>query len=64
METQSELHRLAYKLTSDKETANSLLVETTRKALEERKEYTPETSMKHWTSMLMYGIFAERNKES
>ena len=54
---QSELQRLAFKLTADKEEADDLLQDTSLKALENMEKYTPDTNFKAWLYTIMRNIF-------
>ena len=54
---QSELQRLAFKLTADKEEADDLLQDTSLKALENMDKYTPDTNFKAWLYTIMRNIF-------
>ena len=57
LKMQSELQRLAFKLTADKEEANDLLQDTSLKALENIDKYTPDTNFKAWLYTIMRNIF-------
>lgn len=54
---QDELHRFAYKLTSDSSDADDLLQETSLKALDNEDKYMPGTNFKGWMYTIMRNIF-------
>lgn len=61
---QSELHRFAMKLTSDKEEADDLLQETSLKALDNEEKYTPDTNFKGWMYTIMRNIFINNYRKT
>lgn len=54
---QEDLHRFAYKLTTNYEEANDLVQETSLKALDNEDKYTPDTNFKGWVYTIMRNIF-------
>ena len=57
LKIQSELFNLAFKLTSDRNSANDLLQETSLKALMNQEKYQDETNFRGWVYTIMKNIF-------
>ena len=61
---QSELRRVALKLTADTDEANDLLQETSLKALDNEDKYTPDTNFKGWMYTIMRNIFINNYRKT
>ena len=54
---ESDLHRFAYKLTSDRESANDLVQDCVLQALDNHEKFTHAKNLKGWMFTIMRNIF-------
>lgn len=61
---QPDLHRFAYKLTADRDSANDLVQDCMLQALDNREKFTYTKNLKGWMYTLMRNIFVNNYRRS
>ena len=64
LDMQAELHRFAYKLTEDNETANDLVQDCVLKALDNQEKFVHAKNFKGWMYTIMRNIFINNYRRS
>ena len=61
---EQDLHRFAYKLTADRESANDLVQDCLLQALDNREKFTYTKNLKGWMYTLMRNIFVNNYRRT
>ena len=61
---QPDLHRFAYKLTADRESANDLVQDCLLQALDNQEKFTYSKNLKGWMYTLMRNIFVNNYRRT
>lgn len=64
LEMEQDLHRFAYKLTADRESANDLVQDCLLHALDNREKFTYSKNLKGWMYTLMRNIFVNNYRRT
>ena len=61
---ESDLHRFAYKLTSDRDSANDLVQDCVLQALDNHEKFTHAKNLKGWMFTIMRNIFVNNYRRT